>query len=102
MVNAIKITPIQATFDTGHCHANNYDLLQTVNKLCDNEINIATVHAHDNDGTRDAHDAIGNGNIDFASFFKLLKEKKQNPMIVIEHWTENIISFDRLKKIISA
>lgn len=102
MANAIKIAPIQATFDTGHCHANNYDLLQTANKLCDNGINIATVHAHDNDGTRDAHDTIGNGNIDFASFFKLLKEKKQNPMIVIEHWTENIISFDRLKKIISA
>lgn len=101
MKKAVKIAPIQATFDTGHCHANHYSLIQTVNELCDNGINIATVHAHDNDGTRDAHDTIGNGNIDFASFFKLLKEKKQNPMIVIEHWTDNITSLERLRNLVS-
>lgn len=101
MKKAAKIAPVQATFDTGHCHANHYDLIQTVNELCDNEINIATVHAHDNDGTRDAHDTIGNGTIDFRSFFKCLTERKQNPLIVIEHWTDNITSFKRLKKTIS-
>lgn len=101
MKEAAKIAPIQATFDIGHCYANHYDLIQTIDELCHNGINIATVHAHDNDGTRDAHDTIGNGTIDFQSFFKHLTNKKQNPLIVIEHWTDNITSFERLKKIIS-
>lgn len=99
MKDAVKIAPVQATFDTGHCHANHYDLIRTVDELCDNGINIATVHAHDNDGTRDAHGAIGSGTIDFSSFFKQLNEKKQNPFVVIEHWTNNLTSFKRLKEI---
>lgn len=101
MKEAAKIAPIQATFDTGHCHANHYDLIRTVDELCDNGINIATIHAHDNDGTRDAHDTVGNGTIDFQAFFKHLTKRKQNPVIVIEHWTDNTISFKRLKEIIS-
>ena len=100
MKKAATDFPVQVTFDTGHCHANHYDLQQTVNKLCDNGINIATVHAHDNDGTRDTHDTIGNGNINFKAFFELLSEKKQTPMVVIEHWTDNTVSLERLRKFI--
>lgn len=101
MKEAVKIAPIQATFDTGHCYANHYDLIQTVDELCYNGIHIATVHAHDNDGTCDAHGTVGSGMIDFQSFFKHLTERKQHPLIVIEHWTDNVTSFERLQKIIS-
>ena len=52
------------------------------------EIEIATVHLHDNDGTADSHNPLGTGKIDFISFINELKNHNHNPYLIIEHWSE--------------
>lgn len=100
MTKVAKIAPVQATFDTGHCYVNKADLIETVSALCEGQIQISTVHAHDNFGTKDSHSPIGEGSIDFPTFFQFLKIQKQNPLIVIEHWNKNLLSLKRIKSIL--
>ena len=100
MTKAAKIAPVQATFDTGHCYVNKTGLIETVNALCEEKIQISTIHAHDNFGTKDSHSPIGEGSIDFPLFFQFLKFQKINPLIVIEHWDKNLISLKRIKSIL--
>lgn len=100
MTKAAKIVSVQATFDTGHCYVNKTGLIETVNALCEEKIQISTVHAHDNFGTKDSHSPIGEGSIDFSTFFQFLKIQKINPLIVIEHWDKNLLSLKRIKTIL--
>lgn len=83
-----------ATVDTGHSFVNGISPDFYVRELTKNDITIATVHLHDNDGTADNHQPLGTGKIDFYTFFKELKEKNQNPYLVIEHWNEFHRSID--------
>jgi len=45
---------------------------------------LVEVHLHDNDGKTDAHLAIGSGNIDFKTFFVLMKAHAPIPVFTIE------------------
>lgn len=83
-----------ATVDTGHSFVNGISPDFYVRELSKHEISIATVHLHDNDGSADLHQPLGAGKIDFYSFFKELKEKNQNPYLIIEHWSDFNRSID--------
>jgi sugar phosphate isomerase/epimerase len=45
---------------------------------------IAEVHIHDNRGTRDDHAPVGEGDIDFRSYFKLLSRYAPDAVWTIE------------------
>jgi len=45
---------------------------------------LLEVHLHDNDGTADAHWAIGRGAIDFYKFFNLLRKNNLFPILTVE------------------
>lgn len=69
-----------------------------INEILNQNIQIATIHAHDNDGLKDGHCVVGSKLINFSRIFSLLKDKKQNPYIVIEHWNDNYSSLKKLKE----
>ena len=77
-----------ATIDTGHSFVNGITPDFYVKELTKHEIEIATVHLHDNDGTADSHNPLGTGKIDFISFINELKNCNHNPYLIIEHWSE--------------
>lgn len=93
-----EIGTFYATLDVGHSFVNGLEPHLLAEKIHSMNIEISTVHAHDNDGIKDMHMTVGKGSINFDKFFKTLLELKQEPYIVIEHWDNNIQSFNNLKK----
>ena len=57
--------------DTGHCNYCKYSPADSVRLVGDL---LGTLHVHDNDSTRDAHQTPGNGNIDWEDFSNALSE----------------------------
>lgn len=76
-------------FDTGH-----FNLFSTVPMEAWFERlgkHLVEVHLHDNSGSDDAHKALGTGTIDFARFFRLLRECSASPVYTLEaHDAEDI------------
>ncbi|UCH22701.1 MAG: sugar phosphate isomerase/epimerase [Deltaproteobacteria bacterium] len=63
---------------------------------------LGQLHLHDNRGRTDAHMAVGQGGIDFESFFKKLKTLRKNPPVVtLEPHKEGDLwpSFEYLQKL---
>jgi len=52
---------------------------------------IMEVHLHDNDGEKDAHWAIGAGNVDFRGFFQLMRKNGLKPTITLEPHEEETL-----------
>jgi sugar phosphate isomerase/epimerase len=63
---------------------------------------LIEVHLHDNDGTADAHQALGQGCVDFERFFGLMREHAPVPVYTIEaHAKEDIeTSLERVKSLL--
>ncbi|RMF95068.1 MAG: hypothetical protein D6734_06420 [Candidatus Schekmanbacteria bacterium] len=86
-------------FDTGHFNLfSSISLEDWVNATLPY---LKEMHLHDNCGKSDDHDAIGNGNVNFMTLFKLTK-KIENPILTIEaHSPENVFkSIERLGNIL--
>lgn len=87
-------------FDSGH-----FNLFSTVTvgqwfeKLGKH---LVEVHLHDNDGTSDAHWALGRGAIDFDELFAIMKKRAPVPVYTIEaHEEEDIaISLEQVRSLI--
>ncbi len=53
---------------------------------------VKEVHVHDNNGSRDEHRAIGEGNIDFDTIFNAIKENSSEAILTIEpHGNDEIL-----------
>jgi sugar phosphate isomerase/epimerase len=65
---------------------------------------LVEVHLHDNDGKADSHWAVGRGNIDFPTFFRLMKVHAPQPVFTIEaHDKDDIeVSLERVRSHLSA
>lgn len=65
---------------------------------------IVEVHLHDNDGTADAHLAVGAGRFDFPAFFSLLREHTDNPVYTVEaHDKEDVdVSLEQVQSYLKA
>lgn len=61
---------------------------------------IAEAHVHDNHGLRDEHLPIGEGNIDFQSYFSLMKQYAPNAVYTVEaHNRDKVeVALERLAK----
>lgn len=86
--------------DTGHHAAFGKGSLETwITSL---ETYIGQLHINDNKGKQDEHLAIGEGNIDFRSFFEQIKAvRREPPIITLEPHTEEDLwsSFEYLEKV---
>ena len=52
---------------------------------------LGHLHLHDNDGNRDQHLAVGQGNFDFAGLFAYLRQNDLRPTITLEpHQEEDL------------
>ncbi len=53
---------------------------------------LMEMHLHDNNGTRDAHLPIGQGNIDFVTLFRVLEKAGKKPLLTLEpHRKEHLV-----------
>lgn len=68
-------------FDIGHCHYTGGDIVKDV---LDSGSLLHHLHLHDNMGDRDSHRPLGEGNIDYASFCKALKEVGYEGLYMME------------------
>ncbi|MGV8074455.1 MAG: sugar phosphate isomerase/epimerase family protein [Syntrophobacteraceae bacterium] len=68
--------------DVGHQHA----FSETPLALWLEELTefLGEIHLHDNDGARDSHLPVGEGNIDFTLLFEVLEAKKSSPLLTLE------------------
>jgi len=90
LLDSFKNVPqIGHCFDTGHCNAFSHEPMEAwLNKIGHR---IREVHLHDNDGTADYHDPVGDGTFLFYDFFKILKERGIDPIITLEPHTEETL-----------
>ncbi len=88
--------------DVGHQHSfSQTPLFAWVEALGDF---LAEIHAHDNCGNRDEHLPVGQGTIDFASLFMLLRARAITPLITLEphreeHLAESLAGLVRVMDI---
>ena len=94
---AKSVGTIYATIDAGHGFVNGIEAHILAEKIVTLGVEIATFHAHDNDGKRDMHLPVGEGTIKFDKLFAELKKQNVNPYIVIEHWDNNLKSYKNLR-----
>ncbi len=89
-------------FDTGHLNLFSTTSMEQWFETLGRH--LVEVHLHDNDGTADAHRALGRGNIDFNKFFKLMSLHAKMPVLTIEAHDKDDIesSLERVKTLVSA
>lgn len=63
---------------------------------------LVEVHLHDNDGTADAHWAVGRGSVDFEKFFGLMRKHSPVPVFTVEaHEKDDVeTSLGRVKSLL--
>ena len=82
IVEGIDPPVVGLCFDTGHANiSENHDLVGAFER---NATRIIHIHYHDNVGNDDLHLAPGNGNIDFAAFFKSALKTSYSGMVELE------------------
>jgi len=69
-------------FDTGHF--NLFSRVPMETWFTSLGSHLIELHLHDNDGTADAHWALGRGTVDFEQFFSLMNEHAPTPVYTIE------------------
>lgn len=80
-------------FDTGHFNLFSAVPMEQWFKALGSR--LVEVHLHDNDGTSDAHQALGRGTIDFDMFFGLMRVHAPMPIFTIEAHNKNDIETSR-------
>lgn len=90
LLDAFKDVPqISYCFDTGHCNAfSTAPMSEWIDKIGHR---IGEVHLHDNDGSTDAHDPVGDGTFPFHDFLKILTERDIRPIMTLEPHTEETL-----------
>lgn len=76
IMEVIKGTDVGVCFDLGHANTN-----QNIDKFFDLDHLFLNVHMHDNDGKKDSHSTVGEGNIKFKSLRPKFNKYKGNYII---------------------
>jgi sugar phosphate isomerase/epimerase len=101
LIDRIALPDFGFCFDTGHFNLfSKVPMEQWFESLGQH---LTEVHLHDNDGTGDAHLAVGKGTIDFEKFFRLMDRHGARPVYTIEaHEQDDVaISLDRVRELLS-
>ncbi len=89
--------PTDITFDMGHARLSAGNPVKVLAEYLDAGARVSTLHAHDNHGDRDSHLSLGQGSVDITGVLRLLRERGQDPVVVLEHWTGNRDSLKYLR-----
>lgn len=81
-VRTVNHPNLKVCLDTGHALIRGVSPAEAV-RITGADL-LATLHIHDNDGTRDAHDPIGTGIMDFPDFVRALGEIQYRGAISLE------------------
>jgi len=97
LMEKFKGAPVGVCFDPGH--ANIFSDLSPVEWLDALKPHLVEIHLHDNNGDRDAHMGMGNGNIDFEGILKWLSKNSVYPVCVLEirNVKEAIMSLNKFR-----
>jgi len=86
LLKALDSPHVRFCFDTGHYNAfSDASLEPWLEELGDF---LGEVHLHDNEGRRDEHLPIGEGNFPFAELFDFLRKREQKPILTLEAHSE--------------
>ncbi len=77
---------VKFILDFGHANVSDYSINEYIDKL---GMYLYHTHISNNDGTRDQHKPISEGNIDFKKVFKLLSEYNELYCLEIIYHTDN-------------
>lgn len=90
----------RATFDVGHANTYSCDLIDYARRIAPYLVNV---HLHDNNGTKDEHLTLGQGNIDFESVLKTLDAVQYSGPFIFEvkSWAGLESSIRTMTKLIS-
>ncbi|MBO5550613.1 MAG: TIM barrel protein [Lachnospiraceae bacterium] len=72
----------EVLIDLGHAHANGWDIYRLIDDLAPQ---IRAYHLHNNDGSRDLHNRLHEGTMDFDRVFAHILEKTPEADLVIEY-----------------
>jgi len=84
LIEACNDPRIRHCFDVGHWNLFHAAAVGLEEWFASLGAHIAEVHIHDNSGTRDDHAPVGEGNIDFALYFQLLRRYAPDAVWTIE------------------
>ncbi len=100
IIEKVNRPNLKFIYDTGHAHVSEYDDDSYLYVLKDY---LYHIHYSDNDSTRDAHQSLGSGTIDFNHLLNVLKEinyQELHCMEIIYHTVndliKNAIDFDSI------
>ncbi len=98
LAEIIDGTNLSVCFDIGHAHTMG-EIDAMIDRFSDR---LANVHIHDNNGDRDAHMTIGDGNIDFEHVLKRLSGYRGNYIIESRSFESAVESQSRLESLLSS
>lgn len=89
---------VAATFDCGNAKVCGYDVVDYLKQILENNIDVCTVHLHDNDGVHDQHRPAGSiyNGINFDEILNILNNLKYDVYGVIDHWNNNYNAMEYL------
>ena len=84
-----KFPQAYALIDTGHAHANAWNLPEFIQELGPR---LLGVHLHDNHGQQDEHLPIGEGSIDWTPVFAALQAYASQASLILEYDHVNLVT----------
>lgn len=100
MAEFVKKFNVYATLDFGHAFVNGHDPLAYMKQLEKNRVPISTFHCHNNEGTKDSHNKLEGGYIDFEIVTQYIKQNYTTAVMIIERWEDDLASFNYLRNLI--
>ena len=91
---------IYATLDFGHAFVNGHEPLAYMKALEKNMVPISTFHCHNNEGSKDSHNKVQDGSIDFEILIQYIKQNYTTAVMIIERWEGDLESFNYLRNLI--
>ncbi|MDY4611862.1 MAG: sugar phosphate isomerase/epimerase family protein [Sphaerochaetaceae bacterium] len=80
-IEAVGFDNLKIVFDVGHCHHTGHDVVSEVREASPL---LAHLHIHDNDGVKDLHQSLGEGNLDVKEFVQVLEEVNYSGLLMFE------------------
>ena len=77
-----KLPKARALLDVGHAHINGWNISECIKTL---DSRLWAIHLHDNDGKKDQHLAIGEGNIGWDKVFAAIKGLGPDTRLILEY-----------------
>ena len=96
LVRTINHPNLKVCLDTGHALIRGVSPAEAV-RITGEDL-LHTLHIHDNDGTRDAHEPVGTGIMDFTDFVRALREIHYRGAISLETMADKASALSEVER----